>query len=67
MSDAQKATQSDARKVRLVAEPVPVVNARACMPMGGLFGNWFGGRRERRAAAKSLSQDAQDAANRFGI
>jgi hypothetical protein len=43
------------------------VNARACMPMGGLFGNWFGGRRERRAAAKSLSQDAQDAANRFGI
>jgi hypothetical protein len=46
-----------------------VVNARSCMPIGGLFGNWFGGRRERRMtpAPKSLSKDAQDAANRFGI
>jgi hypothetical protein len=62
-------SETAVRKVRIVAEPVAVVNARSCMPIGGLFGNWFGGRRERRMtpAPKSLSKDAQDAADRFGI
>ncbi len=54
------------------ARVVPVVDAveaqpRSCLPTGGLLTVLFGPRQRERRSPRSLSPDAQDAANRFGI